>query len=110
MTKESASENSDSVRGGEPVPGVWAPTAHGLHSSVEEARTTARKAAGHLLSLQHREGYWVGDLTADSTLQSDYILLQMWLYPPEQDGAWNPPTMPRIRKAVQAILTAQRPD
>ncbi|HEY6489175.1 MAG TPA: squalene--hopene cyclase [Terracidiphilus sp.] len=92
------------------MPGVWAPTAHGLHSSVEEARTTARKAAGHLLSLQHREGYWVGDLTADSTLQSDYILLQMWLYPPEQDGAWNPPTMPRIRKAVQAILTAQRPD
>jgi squalene-hopene/tetraprenyl-beta-curcumene cyclase len=34
----------------------------------------------------------------------------MWLYPPEEDGSWNPPTMPRIRKAVRSILDAQRPD
>ena len=28
----------------------------------------------HLLSLQNREGYWVGELEADTTLESDYIL------------------------------------
>jgi squalene-hopene/tetraprenyl-beta-curcumene cyclase len=31
------------------------------------------RAAEHLLSLQTPEGYWVGELQADSTLESDYI-------------------------------------
>lgn len=92
------------------LPGLIAHAQSPLHASVEEARRTAEKAATHLLALQHADGYWVGDLTADSTLQSDYILLQMWLYPPEPDGTWNPPTMPRIRKAARAILDAQRAD
>ena len=81
-----------------------------LRSSAHEARLAAERAASNLSSLQHRDGYWVGDLTADSTLQSDYILLQMWLYPAATDGSWNPPTMPRIRKAARAILDAQRSD
>lgn len=81
-----------------------------LQSSAHEARAAAHRTASTLFSQQHRDGYWVGDLTADSTLQSDYILLQMWLYPAATDGTWNPPTMPRIRKAVRAILDAQRPD
>ncbi|HWE84762.1 MAG TPA: squalene--hopene cyclase [Terracidiphilus sp.] len=75
-----------------------------------EARRTAARAAARLLEIQHPEGYWVGDLTADSTLESDYILLQMWLYPAAEDGTWNPPTMARIRKASRAILDRQRPD
>jgi len=78
--------------------------------SAEEARTVADRAMRALLDKQRDEGYWVADLTADSTLQSDYILLQMWLYPPGADGEWNPPTMPKIRKAVRAILDAQRED
>jgi len=28
----------------------------------------------YLLSIQHREGYWLGELEADTTLESDYIL------------------------------------
>ena len=32
-----------------------------------------RRAADHLLSLQAPEGYWVGELEADTTLESDYI-------------------------------------
>jgi squalene-hopene/tetraprenyl-beta-curcumene cyclase len=74
------------------------------------ARQAASRAAEAIRSVQYSEGYWCGDLTADSTLQSDYILLQMWLYPPAEDGSWNPPTMPKIRKAVRAILDAQRED
>ena len=48
-----------------------------------------QRAAGQLLSQQDRRGFWWADLTADSTLESDYILLQLWMYPP-QDGVWNP--------------------
>lgn len=80
------------------------------HISASEVRETALRAALTLASKQDANGYWVGDLTGDSTLQSDYILLQMWLYPPDEDGVWNPPTMPRVRKAARAILDAQRPD
>jgi squalene-hopene/tetraprenyl-beta-curcumene cyclase len=31
------------------------------------------KGAEHLLSLQAKQGYWLGELEADSTLESDYI-------------------------------------
>jgi len=77
-----------------------------LHKAV----ICAENAAKSLLEKQFDDGYWYGDLTADSTLQSDYILLQMWLYPAAENGSWNPPTMPRIRKAMRAILDAQRAD
>ncbi len=79
-------------------------------ASSREVLDYAIRAARTLESRQHPEGYWVADLTADSTLQSDYILLQMWLYPPDADGVWAPPTMPGIRKAARAILDSQRPD
>jgi squalene-hopene/tetraprenyl-beta-curcumene cyclase len=88
-----------------------APTSHAeARVSILEAETAALLAAHSLQSRQYPQGYWCGDLTADSTLQSDYILLQMWLYPAAQDGTWNPPTMPKIRKAVRAILDTQLPD
>src|SRR5215470_471682 len=31
------------------------------------------RGADHLLSLQDKEGYWLGELEADTTLESDYI-------------------------------------
>ena len=31
------------------------------------------RGADHLLSLQVEQGYWLGELEADSTLESDYI-------------------------------------
>lgn len=66
-------------------------------------------SAEALLRLQHHDGYWSGELTADSTLESDYILLQLWMHPPEGPG-WNPPSRPRIDKACRAILDRQLPD
>ncbi|MEO8658811.1 MAG: squalene--hopene cyclase [Bryobacteraceae bacterium] len=69
----------------------------------------ARRASEYLLSLQHAEGYWWAELTADTTLEADYILLELWLHPPE-NGVWNPPTRARVNKAVQSILTRQLPD
>src|SRR3954468_24460723 len=31
------------------------------------------KAVSYLTSLQHEDGYWLGELEADTTLESDYI-------------------------------------
>jgi squalene-hopene/tetraprenyl-beta-curcumene cyclase len=69
----------------------------------------AQSAAAWLVDRQHQEGYWWGDLTADSTLESDWILLRLWLQPPV-NGVWNPPDRPRIERAVQSILARQLPD
>ncbi|HMJ60566.1 MAG TPA: hypothetical protein VK493_02345, partial [Bryobacteraceae bacterium] len=68
-----------------------------------------RKAAQSLLSRQNREGFWWADLRADSTLESDYIMMELWLHPPV-DGVWNPPTRPKIERAVAAILARQLED
>ncbi len=70
---------------------------------------TLRRAAGYLLSRRAGEGYWNGELTADTTLESDFILLELWRHPP-QNGVWNPPTRDLINKAVQSILARQLPD
>ena len=70
----------------------------------------AEGIAQALLGLQAPEGYWCGELTADSTLESDYILLQLWMHPPGEDGAWNPPSRRRIEKAAKAILERQQAD
>ncbi len=68
-----------------------------------------RRSADALLDMQTEEGYWWAELTADTTLEADYILLQLWLHPPE-DGVWNPPTKPKIERAVRSILDRQLPD
>src|SRR5271165_2239025 len=70
-----------------------------------------RRAADCLLAMQHPEGYWNALLTADSTLESDYILFLLWLYPPV-DGVWKLPAREeaRMKRAVQSILDRQLPD
>jgi squalene-hopene/tetraprenyl-beta-curcumene cyclase len=69
----------------------------------------ARRAANHLLGRQHDDGYWWADLTADSTLESDFILLELWRHP-AVEGVWNPPTRVLIDKAARSILARQLPD
>src|ERR1700741_1155070 len=48
----------------------------GLKGRVGAAIAAARK---YLFSQQHEEGYWCGELEADTTLESDYILLHTLL-------------------------------
>ena len=67
-------------------------------------------ACEYLFNRQSAEGYWVGELEADTTLQSDYVALQLWLYPPDPDGTWNPPTRERVDAACRRILEHQLPD
>ena len=73
------------------------------------AEHAMRRAAAYLAGLQQRDGHWCAELTADTTLESDYILFQLWLHPP-QDGQWEPETGPLIDKAARAILERQLPD
>ncbi len=77
--------------------------------SAAGVRRAVRLALQALARVQHRDGYWCGDLTADSTLESDYILLQLWLHRPEGE-TWNPPTRARIDRCREAILASQLPD
>src|SRR5690606_25339207 len=72
--------------------------------------TEAKTAAGHrLLEMQTPEGYWWAPLTADTTLESDYLLLQLWLYPPE-NGRWLRASHPHVQKVIPSILDRQLPD
>ena len=76
-----------------------------LESAAVEA---ARRASVRLAGLQAPDGHWCAELTADSTLESDYILFQLWLYPPS-GGRWEPPTRPLIDKAMRSIWNRQLP-
>ena len=76
---------------------------------AEQCARAANRTTEALLSSQKAEGYWCADLLADTTLESDYILLQLWLHPPVA-GLWSPPTFDRIRKAARSILGRQLPD
>ncbi len=67
------------------------------------------RAARRVQSLQLPDGHWCAELTSDTTLESDYILFQLWLYPPA-GGRWEPPTRPLVEKAARSILERQLPD
>ena len=69
-----------------------------LASRVSAALDGARK---RLFALQHEDGYWCGELEADTTLESDYILLHALL------GTGNPE---RFEKAARYILEHQNGD
>src|SRR5262245_33273882 len=38
-----------------------------------QLESSIRRASSYLLSLQHQQGYWLGELEADTTLESDYV-------------------------------------
>ena len=42
-----------------------------------------RRGAGYLMSLRRNDGYWWADLTADTTLEADFVLLELWRHPPQ---------------------------
>ena len=75
----------------------------------EQIAAAVERASAALFSRQTPEGFWCGELTADSTLESDYILLQLWLHQPES-AVWNSPARARIAKAARSILERQLPD
>jgi len=81
-------------------------TAKSIETGAELARG---RACARLVDLQARDGHWCAELTADTTLESDYVLFQLWLDPPVE-GRWDPPTRPLIDKAVRSIFDRQLDD
>ena len=69
-----------------------------LELQLQEA---VERGVGYLLSLQAQEGYWLGELEADSTLESDYIFYLHVL------GKADPR---RIAKLANYIRRKQLPD
>ncbi len=59
-----------------------------------------RTATQSLLRLQHEEGYWLGELEADSSLEADAILLEHYL------GNANPD---RVQKLANCLREEQLP-
>ena len=76
------------------VPGQEQNWAERLEKAIE-------RGANHLLSLQAEEGYWQGELEADSTLESDYIYYLHVL------GKADPE---RIAKLANYVRQRQLPD
>src|SRR5580704_13324548 len=70
----------------------------GLAARVGAAVSAARK---FLFSSQHDQGYWCGELEADTTLESDYILLHTLL------GTGDPE---RFQRAANWIVRHQNED
>lgn len=80
------------------LPGGFGPGLAGLEERLQEA---IEKGVSHLLSLQAREGYWLGELEADTTLESDYIFYLHVL------GKADPE---RIAKLANYVRRRQCPD
>jgi squalene-hopene/tetraprenyl-beta-curcumene cyclase len=70
--------------------------------------SSLNRGAAHLASLEKPGGYWWGDLTADTTLESDWLLMLLWLNPPV-GGVWTPPDRAKVDRAVRSILARQLP-
>src|SRR3569833_2156049 len=73
------------------------------------AANAVQSASASLVRRQSREGFWWADLRAETTLEADYVLMQLWLHPPV-NGKWDPPTRPQVDRAVAAILSRQLAD
>src|SRR5689334_7530227 len=76
---------------------VHSASAKGAEGSLRVDRAL-KSSVNHLISLQYPDGYWVGELEADSSLESDAILLDYFLGNPQPE---------RIRKLASCIREQQ---
>ena len=50
-----------------------------IDADMADVESAIARAREYLLSLQHPDGYWCGELEADSMLEADYIFLHTLL-------------------------------
>jgi len=72
-----------------------------MDAPLEEVSAAAARARNYLLTLQHPDGYWCGELEADSMLEADYIFGHVLL------GTGDPGKM---RRAMNEIFRYQKED
>ena len=68
---------------------------------LEEVSEGIRRSTDWLLGLQQTEGYWCGELEADTMLESDYIFMHTLLGTGDRG---------KMERAVNEILSHQNPD
>jgi squalene-hopene/tetraprenyl-beta-curcumene cyclase len=72
-----------------------------IDDMLERVSFGIEKARDYLFTQQHEDGYWCGELEADTTLESDYIAIHTLL------GTGNPS---RMERAIPEILRHQNAD
>jgi squalene-hopene/tetraprenyl-beta-curcumene cyclase len=72
-----------------------------LDASLDHVENAAARSRDFLLAQQHPEGYWCGELEADTTLESDYVMLHTLLGTGDEG---------RMQRALQEILRHQNED
>jgi len=71
------------------------------------AGEAVERAGRYLIEQQSVEGYWLGELEADTTLESDYILFHLWMDPPPETGVWRPRAADKVREAARYVRERQ---
>src|SRR5881296_3618420 len=89
------------ARMGEEVSVAQAPVLQHDQDWAARLEKTIEQGANHLLSLQAEEGFWQGELEADTTLESDYIYYLHVLGKAEPE---------RIAKLANYVRRRQLPD
>jgi len=82
------------------------PTSHGEDSVAWNLKETTERAQRWLLTKQNaKDGHWVADLRADTTLESDMIMLYVFL-------GWQgrPPVRQTMQRLATFILSSQNSD
>lgn len=72
-----------------------------IDDMLERVSFGIEKARDYLFTQQHEDGYWCGELEADTTLESDYIAIHTLL------GTGNPG---RMQRAIPEIIRHQNAD
>ena len=72
-----------------------------LDASLDEVEGAISSSCDFLFSQQHPEGHWCGELEADTTLESDYVMLHTLLGTGKEG---------RMQRALQEILRHQNDD
>ncbi len=95
-------------------PSAWQTLGREHRQAVDVA---IQRTVDYLLSTQHPDGYWVGELEGDTILESEYILLLAFLDGCRKDRPKSSPLLApdspyyeKARRAANYILTKQLPD
>ena len=72
-----------------------------LDAALADVELAIRRSSDYVLSLQHPEGYWSGELEADSMLEADYIFLHTLLESGDPE---------RLKRACTEMMRYQKDD
>src|SRR5271163_4309477 len=72
-----------------------------IDAGLDQVENSVARARDFLFSQQHADGYWCGELEADTTLESDYIMVHTLLGTGDER---------KMKRAVSEILRKQNED